>query len=315
MSTTLAQRLGYGPDDRVVIFHADDLGMSHGSNQAFLEVAEAGMMTCGSIMAPCPWTTEMIQLCTERPDLDVGIHLTLTSEWPQYRWGPLLRRDPADGLTDPTHCFWPTVEEVEAHADPAAAEAELRAQIDLVVEAGIRITHLDTHMGASVTTSMAETYLRLGIDYDVPIVFAAGADIYMGVLPPDRREEHHRWLAAEMVAAGLPPGDFAQATPLYDGTTAHAPSEGVYDAAIRDLKPGVTFFALHPNKPGDIDMIDPHSAEWRSFEYRYFRSAHLANLLAQEGIHAIGMRAIYDLVRHERAATSSTAMSSTEDAS
>ena len=84
-----------------------------------------------------------------------------------------------------------------------------------------------------------------------------------------------------------------------------APSEGLYDAVIRDLKPGVTFFALHPNRPGDIEMIDPRSAAWRGFEYRYFQSAHLANLLAQEGIHAIGLRAVDDLVRRERAATSS----------
>ena len=311
MSVALAQRLGYDPDDRVVIFHADDLGMCHGSNQAFLELVDAGMLTCGSIMTPCPWATEMIQLCAARPDLDVGIHLTLTSEWPQYRWGPLVRRAPADGLTGADHCFWATVSEVEAHADPVAAEAESRAQIDLVVDAGIRITHLDTHMGSALIPSLADIYLRLGIDYDVPIVFAADADLFKLLeLQTARLQEHHRRLATGMIAAGLPPVDFARVTPLYGGSFASSPSEGVYDAAIRDLKPGVTFFALHPNKPGDIETIDPRSAEWRGFEYRYFQSAHLANLLAQEGIHAIGMRAVYDLVRRERAATSSV-----EDAS
>ena len=305
MSVALAQRLGYDPDARVVIFHADDLGMCHGSNLAFLELVEAGILTCGSIMMPCPWATEMLQLCAARPDLDVGIHLTLTSEWPQYRWGPLVRRGPTDGLSGADHCFWPTVAEVEAHADIAAAEAELRAQIDWAIDAGLHITHLDAHMGAAMTPRQADVYLRLGVDYDVPIVYAAGADLFKLDELQTGQREHQRRLVAGMVAAGFPPVDFARVTPLYSADPPAAPSEGGYDAAIRDLKPGVTFFALHPNRPGDIEMIDPRSAAWRGFEYRYFQSAHLANLLAQEGIHAIGLRAVDDLVRRERAATSS----------
>ncbi len=296
MGTPLAQRLGFAADARVVIFHADDLGMCHGSNQAFLELASAGILTCGSVMTPCPWAAEMIQLCAARPDLDVGVHLALTSEWPQYRWGPLARRAPADGLCDAKYCFWPTVAEVEAHADPVAAEAELRVQIERMTAAGVRITHLDTHMGANATALLADVYLRLGVDYGVPI-FLPGR----GMPSP---ADHHRRLRDAMIAAGLPPVDFMRGTLLYSPTPPDAPTEAAYDAVIRGLEPGVTFFSLHPNMPGDIEVIDPRSAAWRIFEYRYFQSTHLANLLAQEDIHPIGFRAIYDLVRRERAATS-----------
>ncbi len=92
------ERLGFGPADRVVIFHADDVGMCHGANVAFLELSRRGLISCGSVMAPCPWFPEAADLARQQPKLDLGVHLTLTSEWDHYRWRPLSTVERTSGL-------------------------------------------------------------------------------------------------------------------------------------------------------------------------------------------------------------------------
>ena len=142
----LLERLGFADDARLVIFHADDVGMCHGSNRAYLELHEAGILKTGSLMVPCPWSHEMLTVCGQRPDLDIGVHLTLNSEWANYRWGPISTRAWESGLVDERGCFWPLVAATAANLDPQAALAELRAQIDVVRAAGVQFTHLDNHM-------------------------------------------------------------------------------------------------------------------------------------------------------------------------
>lgn len=303
MNTTLAQQLGYGPEERLVLFHADDLGMSHGSNVAFLELAAAGIVQCGSIMLPCPWSAEMLEMCAAQPDLDVGVHLTLTAEWPQYRWAPLVERNVASGLVDAAYNFWPTTAHVrnqlQSEAQLQAVARELRAQIDVARAAGIQITHLDSHMGSCFIPQLVDVYLALGQEYGIPVFAYQSADSYMRQHGISDLAAHRQRLVANLHASGMPVMDYIRISVCYTQMPAPAPSAELYEEILRSLEPGITYFMLHPNAPGDIEMIDPSSAPWRIFEYKYFQSTRLDNFLAQEGIKSVGFRAIYDLLQRK----------------
>ena len=156
---TLARALGI---ERAAIFHVDDIGMCHGANRGFLALAERGFVTCGSIMAPCPWFREIADAAAANPSLDLGVHLTLTSEWEHYRWAPISTVSRASGLIDDDGYFWCDVASLRAHLVPEAAETELRAQIDRARLAGIDPTHIDAHMAAAMLPELLDLHVRLG---------------------------------------------------------------------------------------------------------------------------------------------------------
>jgi chitin disaccharide deacetylase len=292
----LVTQLGYPPDARLVIFHADDVGMCHGSNQAYVELSTAGILQTGSVMVPCPWSPEVIAACQQNPALDMGVHLTLTSEWSGYRWGPLSTRDPESGLIDEAGYFWQRVAGVAEKLQVAAAVQEMRAQIERVRAAGIDFTHLDTHMGAAILPELVEHYVALGFAYGVPVLLPRRIDDYIRTLGLTSTDET-TWLqlAETIEAKGMPLVDWFRITPAYHTNDDDDDSEArveLYETILRELPPGVTYFSLHPNAPGDIETIVPERAYWRTFEYRYFQSQRLRDFLAAEQIIPIGYRAI-----------------------
>src|SRR5262249_3296264 len=144
---SLAARLGV---EKAVILHVDDLAMCRGGNRAYLELARTGAVTCGSVMVPCPWVREIAEAAAVEPALDLGLHLPLASEWPHCRWRRLSTASHASGLIDGEGYFWRDVASLRAHLVPEAAGAELRAQIELAIAAGLRPTHIDAHMAAAI---------------------------------------------------------------------------------------------------------------------------------------------------------------------
>jgi hypothetical protein len=145
---TVAERLGHPANARLLVLHADDLGMARSVNRATLEALEKGWITSASILVPCPWFPDAARWARAHPDADLGIHLALNSEWTGYRWGPLSGAAAVPSLVD-TEGYLPLVETTVAQqAKPAEAERELRAQIDRAKAAGVRLSHLDSHMGA-----------------------------------------------------------------------------------------------------------------------------------------------------------------------
>lgn len=296
MADSFVTRLGYPADARLVIFHADDVGVTHGSNRAFVELAAAGIVKSGSIMAPCPWAAEALAFCQEHPDLDVGVHMTLTCEWAGYHWGPLTTRNAASGLIQEDGSFWPTVAEVHANADAAYAAVELRAQVERVVTAGVAISHLDSHMGVNWSPALFEIYAALGRDYRVPVFYPQSQDAVMQRIRP-RQETQHELAMRLLRQYGLPPVDHVRITPAYTSEPPASPSPEVYEAVLRGLGPGITHFALHPNAPGDIEALDRVNSRWRVFEYGYFQSTRLARFLEAEGIIPIGYRELCNAMR------------------
>ena len=281
--TGLAERLGL---ERALILHVDDLAMCHGANHAYLELAAAGVVTCGSVMVPCPWFREIAEAAAADPKLDVGVHLTLTSEWPHYRWRPLSTTSRASGLIDDDGYFWRDVASLRPHLVPEAAEAELRAQIECALAAGIRPTHIDAHMAAAMLPESIGLHVRLAEDYGV-----------VPVLPRAIRWAPERASYAEAVArldaAGRPVIDHFRGTQPVEAEV----TQRRYREAIESLPPGVAHFALHATMPGEIETIAPQHAGWRIREYDLFRSGKVAEWCAELGIATIGYREIQLLWR------------------
>jgi predicted glycoside hydrolase/deacetylase ChbG (UPF0249 family) len=188
---TLAERLGYPRDAKLLIVHADDLGMAHSINAATIKAFETGQVNSGSIMIPCPWLPEIAAYARANPNADLGLHLTLTSEWKLFRWGSVLSKDSVASLFDTNGYFYPTESEAASRINVKEAEAEIRAQIARAKLMGIQPTHLDSHMGTLYQTKeLFEVLIRVGRENKLPMriareQFSSGAYLNDLIRPDD----------------------------------------------------------------------------------------------------------------------------------
>jgi len=166
---TWAERLGWPPQKRVVIFHADDVGMCCEANLAAQSALSTRQYRSASAMVPCPWFNEMAAWCRNHPSFDVGLHLTLTSEWKYYRWGPVAPHDQVKGLVDPLGYFFADVRSVAFSASAAEVATEIHAQLARARRLGMEPTHIDTHMGTVYARpDYTQAYLRLAMEEHIP---------------------------------------------------------------------------------------------------------------------------------------------------
>ncbi len=280
-----------------VIIHEDDVGMTHGANTAFLELSRLGTCSTGSVMVPCPWFPEAAELARQHPELDLGVHLTLTSEQKPYRWRPLTGASPATGLTDEQGYFWPDVPTARK-ADLAAVEAELRAQVEVALKAGIDVTHLDAHMGTAQMPEFTAIYRRLGRDYRLPVLLVKTLGRYNPASyagPVD----HARYEAevAKARAEGQPIVDIVFETPWARTTDA----KSAYRPIFAEITPGLTFLSMHFNAPGDFETVNPGAAHIRTEEYALFRTGKVREWVEEFGIEVIGMRELREEFRRASA--------------
>src|SRR6266404_2355275 len=245
---TYAERLGWGPKARVVMFHCDDAGMSHASNLGAIESLEKGVVTSVSIMMPCPWVPEIVNYVKEHPRVDAGLHLTMNSEWNLYRWGPVAGKPAVPGLCDRDGYLWHPTQETAKHATPDEVEREIRAQIEKAEAMGLRPTHIDTHMGAlAATAEFFDRYVKVGIEKQIPGLAIGGQRSFARVENPasmQRVEEHIK----RIWDAGLPVIDDLH-------TASYEWKEGSKSARfikmLKELKPGVTMVIIHCSRPTD----------------------------------------------------------------
>lgn len=169
--TTVAERLGYPADAKLLIIHADDLAIAHSEDAASFEALDKGYVTSASVIVPGPWLTEVGDYAKAHPDADLGIHLALTSEWKTFRWGPVESKDKVPTLLDASGNLWPLTENVAKSVKPQEVEMEYRAQIKQAIAAGIHPTHLDTHMGSALSTpEILAVYVKIAHEFHLPIL-------------------------------------------------------------------------------------------------------------------------------------------------
>ena len=262
---TYAERLGFPKGSRVLILHIDDVGMSWDSNQGTIEAIENGVANSLSIMMPCPWVPGFVHYMLEKnPELDAGLHLTLTSEWRDYRWAPLAGRPAVPSLVDKEGAMWRNVEQVAKNGSPDEVEIEIREQIRRAREMGFEPTHLDSHMGTLFATpEFIERYVKVGIENKIPVMFPGGHATMIGNQREITREmkQQLRAIGKKIWDAGLPVlddlhnvsynFDYPKDQNLSDQELQKLATEQ-YIKTIRALKPGLSMVIMHCTAPSEV---------------------------------------------------------------
>lgn len=279
---TLAERLGYSRDTKLIIVHGDDLAETHAVNAASMQALESGAINSASIMVPCPWFPEMVEFAKSHPDMDLGLHLTLTAERIYYRWGPVASKDKVPSLVDPNGYFhhdW----SASTHINPQEAETELRAQVDRALAMGLHPTHLDSHQYRLIENGpeLFAAALRVAHDYKLPLFVA------------------HDWFAShDYLEKTLGPNDV-----VIDHTVTIEPSVApeqwnkFYGDALSSLQPGVTEFVVHvafddAELKAATRERPTWGAAWRQRDYDYFSSPQFRALLKAQNIKLVTWREI-----------------------
>ena len=295
MGETLAERLGFAPDDRIAVVHADDIGMCHAANEGAFEALLRGPASCGSIMVPCPWFREAAERARAHPELDLGVHLTLNAEWSHYRWGPVAGRSAVPSLLDDQGFLPRTSLETVGRARPEEVEIELRAQVQMALDAGIEVTHLDSHMGTCLFPSLLPVYKKLAIEFQLP-VFAAPAD--------EAALEAAGLAGTAAIVQGVVDALSAEGFPVLDHFDANSLgfAEGAGEAhnrgRIAGLRTGLNYLICHPARDGEeLRSVTPDSAHQRDFERSFYGGPAGAEALAEAGVRTVGMRPLRDLLR------------------
>jgi predicted glycoside hydrolase/deacetylase ChbG (UPF0249 family) len=290
-SVALAERLGFKATDKILIINVDDVAGSHAANAAAIDALENGLATSATIMVPCPWFPEIAAYAKAHPNADFGLHLTHTSEWRGYKWGPVASKTEVPGLVDPQGYLWPDIMNVYARATPEQAYTEARAQIRKALDAGVDVTHLDSHMGAlQYSEQYFQVYRRLAKEFDLPlrmgsqeVLAAAGGGGQRGQLDGD----------------GIIYPDYL----IHGGRNKGESMADYWKRMLKGLKPGVTEAYIHASIPGEEIQHVTNSWKDRASEYELFtKDTEIRNILESQGVKRIGYRALRDLQRKTRAA-------------
>jgi hypothetical protein len=281
---TWVERLGYPRDARVAVIHVDDVGLCRAANAGALD-ALAGAATCGSVMVPAPGFGEIAELARARPELDLGVHLTLNAEWDALRWAPLSA---AAGLRDPDGMLWRTPEQTAEHATPQEVALELRAQLERALDAGIDVTHLDAHMGTALDPRFARAYVELALEFRLPAFLPELAGLELSPRQA-RAAAFYGELIDTARARGLPVFDHFEGASLR-----FTPGRGLEHnrARLARLGPGLSYFITHCARADAELRAFARDWELREEERRLWSDGSLARALDEAGIRTVGMRAL-----------------------
>ncbi len=294
-------KLGYPDDARLAILHTDDLGMCGASIAAYPDLLDAGLITSAAAMVPCPWFPAVAQFCRESGStLDVGVHLTLTSEWSGYRWSPLSTVDPATGLVDAEGSLPQTREALVRQAQPDAVRAEISAQVSRALLSGIDITHIDTHMGTAIHPGWVQAYIDTALQYGVPMNLPR-LDLETALQRSDIREMGASADELEHLLMGLQALE-ARGVPLLDGIFEFPLNQpenrvGQLRSVLQKLPPGITLIIDHAAM--DTPELRAITPDWRGrvADYECFTGQAARECINESGVQLIGYRALRDVLR------------------
>ena len=269
----VAERVGYPAGAKLLIIHADDLAVAHSVDHASFAALDQKAANSASIMVPCPWFTEVAGYAREHPDADLGLHLTLTSEWKTYRWGSIASKDQVPSLLDPEGCLWPDEGSAARHAKPEEVEREIRAQIKRAIQAGIRPTHLDSHMGTLFqNAALFAVYVKVAREYGLP---------FLAVRRPDAPRE--------MLAMLKDTDIVLDALVMADESVRPDEWKGWYANTLRSLKPGLSELIVHlgyDDAELQAVMVDhpAFGSAWRQRDFDVVTSTEFKKVLEENHI-------------------------------
>lgn len=282
----LAETLGYPRHAKLLIIHADDLGVASSADRASFYALGHHDVSAGSVMVPCPWLTDVVDYARQHPDADIGIHLTLNSEWNTYRWGPVAPRDKVRSLLDPDGYLWQSWAETDKHAQAADVEREIRAQVQQAIRMGLHPTHLDPHMGTLQTRKeFFAAYVKVAHEYHLPfrcnrpdlekkgwLSLVSPQDIVLDqFLEPNYHVPPARWAESY----------FQMLDRVKPGLNEMIVHLGYDDAELRAITVGYSGW----------------NAAWRQRDFNLVRSAAFKEALRSRNITVIGLRELYKLDR------------------
>ncbi len=282
---TIADRLGHPADSKLLIIHADDLGAAHSVDAASFDALDKGAVSSASVMVPTPWIAEVAAYAKAHPNADLGLHLTLTSEWQTYRWGSVAPADKVPSLLDSAGTFPNDEKVVAAMAKPVEVEREVRAQVERALALGIHPTHLDSHMGSLFTTpELIATYVKVARDYRLPFLALRG----------DPR------------AAPQPP--LSEKDVLLDAVIIAGPEvqrdqwKAFYLKSIANLKPGLTEMIVHLGRDdSELQAVmvkhEPYGSAWRQRDYDVVTSPEFKKALHDNRVILVTWRELQKLVQ------------------
>jgi chitin disaccharide deacetylase len=279
---------------KYLIVHADDAGMSHSVNRATIDAMEQGIVSSASILVPPAWFPEFADYARKHAEKDYGIHLTLTSEWEFYRWGPVAPREQVLSLLDEQGYLWDNVAQVMQHVKAEEAEIELRAQINRARQFGVPLSHLDTHMGALFSRpDLMEVYVNLGLEFDLPVLFIRE------IAPPVAREypalaSRGQAMIDRLNARRFPLLD--NIGQFYDGNS-HEERHKRYVDFLRDLPAGVSELIIHCGYDDEELRAITDSAPRRDGDRRIFTDPATMDLVKDLGIEVITWKQFREMQR------------------
>jgi chitin disaccharide deacetylase len=286
---TLTEKLGYEKTDKLLIIHADDIGMSHSENVATISAIKNGIINSTSIMMPCAWATEVGELIKDMPDLDIGVHITLTNEWHTYKYAPIASKSEVPGLVGPDGFMYKDCESVTMNASPNEVEKEMRAQIEAAIKIGIKPTHLDSHMGCVFfgRPEYLASYLKIANEYGIPAML--NKEMVEGIIKPNpqifKGIDVDNLVLIDRAAIASPQ--------LYDAMG----MEAFYTELLNNLESGVTVLLNHVAYD-DAEMraittgFSHWNAKWRQDDFNFFTSKKAKDLIASNNIKLITWKEI-----------------------
>jgi predicted glycoside hydrolase/deacetylase ChbG (UPF0249 family) len=308
------KQLGFSEQDRVVIIHADDVAVSQASIDAYLELMDYGTISTGSAMTPSSWFPELVRKIQENPNLDMGLHLPVTSEFAAYRWRPVSHVDPKSGLVDEWGYFHRNPMLTATQASVEAVMTEVAAQIQLSKKLGLTPTHLDSHHGTMLNRRFLRPFVSVAREYQIlPVMMKMATMIPKEVIQAkatsDKKglpnaygsmdlealleaSEYVEEVSQELIEQGVPVPDYLSGMPVIIEGDRLEYAKNAFSA----MKPGLTHFAFHPTKDTPETRAITPTWKGRVGDYETFMQKELKDHLKKEGIQLIGYKTLAALI-------------------
>ncbi len=282
-------QLGWPADARVLMIHGDDIGMCHAANEAAKQALADGRITSCSIMMPCPWAYDFCMWAKDHPEYDIGLHITLTSEWKTYKWRPVLPPGEVPGLCDTNGFLWPDVWQVALRAKGDEVEREIRAQVKRALAWGVKPTHLDTHMGTVFARpDFVDAFMKVAREFGITPFLIEPNERFLALarerqvpVTPELLKKFREYPSAKL-------DDFTY--PKVRDVKTYEDRKAALMTQLRELEPGITCMIIHPSVYTPELAVITGSAKTRAWEFKVFADPDVRKLIKDEHIHLVTWR-------------------------